>query len=189
MKAFQRGLSCLQWISSCEGSTVNMTAKVLNTVFVTNCSIFGPSSPLVFSALCFVTFYCLCGDAFWFSSAAANWVCVCLAFRQQPASVRQQRWNHCTQWHQAWKQVSGPDSDFLFLYHFLLYMFVLSFPLSVCCSLSSSFPLITSTSADWRYSYRCISELRGHSSLCFWACSNDWNVSRAHSFFIEVSSW
>lgn len=57
----------------------------------------------------------------WFSSAAAHSVSVFLAFRQQPASVCQQGWNHCAQWHPAWKQVRDLTLNFD---HFLCHVFM-----------------------------------------------------------------
>lgn len=106
--------------------------KVVNATSVTKCTIFGPSPP----ALCFLSGCCLHVDAFWFPSAAAYSVSVFLAFRQQPASVRQQRWNHCAQRHQAWKQVRDLTLNFC---HFLLFLFLRSFH-CLCVALFSYFP-------------------------------------------------
>lgn len=116
----QHGLICLQWISSCEGFTVNVTAYyrsliAVNAVTVTNCTIFGQSAPSVFQ-LCVLSPFIVCvlmpsGFHQWLPTQ----VSVCLAFRQQPASVRQQRWNHCAQRHQAWKQVRSLTLDLLAL--------------------------------------------------------------------------
>lgn len=64
------------------------------------------SAPSLGGALQLCVSSLLTPHTFWFPSVAANSDSVFLAFRQQPASVCQQRWNHCAQRHQAWKQVS-----------------------------------------------------------------------------------
>lgn len=72
------------------------------------------------AALCFVRL-----------SAATNLVSVFLASRQQPASVRQQRWNHCAQRHQAWKQVNELLTFITFCFCATSSMSLRSLPLSV----------------------------------------------------------
>lgn len=57
-------LICSQWISSCEGFTVNVTecywsVKVVNTASVTDCTIFGHSCPAVIQ-LCVLSSFIVC---------------------------------------------------------------------------------------------------------------------------------